>query len=163
MSSDEEVMWMVLRIRTEGSEILRKKARPVASVNRSIKRLAEDMLETMYKARGAGLAAPQIGRDIRLVVMDIGEGPLMLVNPRVTSSAGKIVDAEACLSIPGVSGKVARAKRVFVEGLDLDGKTQLLEAEGFLARVIQHEVDHLDGVLFIDRATDIVRETGESE
>jgi peptide deformylase len=163
VSSDEEVMWMVLRIRTEGSEILRKKARPVASVNRSIKRLAEDMLETMYKARGAGLAAPQIGRDIRLVVMDIGEGPLILVNPKLTSSEGSVVDVEACLSIPGVSGKVARAKRVFVEGLDLDGKTQLLEAEGFLARVIQHEVDHLDVVLFIDRATDIVRETGESE
>lgn len=153
---------VVLRIRTEGSEILRKKARPIKSVNRSVKRLAEDMLETMYKARGAGLAAPQVGRGIRLVVVDIGEGPLMLVNPRVTSSAGKIVDAEACLSIPGVSGRVARAERVSVESLDIDGKTQLLEAEGFLARVIQHEIDHLDGILFIDRATDIVRENDES-
>ena len=161
MSSDEEVMWMVLRIRTEGSEILRKKARPVASVNRSIKRLAEDMLETMYKAREQDWL-PQIGRDIRLVVMDIGEGPLILVNPKLTSSEGSVVDVEACLSIPGVSGKVARAKRVFVEGLDLDGKTQLLEAEGFLASDPARGRS-LDGVLFIDRATDIVRETGESE
>lgn len=163
MSKDEEVVWMVLRIRTEGSEILRKKARPITSVNRSIKRLAEDMLETMYKARGAGLAAPQIGRDIRLVVIDIGEGPMMLVNPKLTSSAGNVVDVEACLSIPGVSGRVPRAERVCVESLDIDGKTQLLEAEGFLARVMQHEIDHLDGVLFTDRATEVVREIGESE
>lgn len=154
---------MVLRIRKEGSEVLRKKARAVTAVDNSIRRLIDDMFETMYHADGVGLAAPQIGRSLRIVVVDVGDGPRALVNPKVTSASGSVTDLEGCLSIPGVSGRVPRAERITVEGLDADGRQVLFQADGLLARAVQHEVDHLDGILFVDRATEIVRASDEDQ
>lgn len=149
---------MILRIRKEGSDILRKKARVVTSIDRSVRRLIDDMFETMYDANGAGLAAPQVGRSLRIAVIDVGQGPLALINPKITSKSGCVTDVEGCLSFPGVTAKVPRAETVTVEGLDPDGGTVLFQADGLLARAAQHEIDHLDGILFVDRATDVVRE-----
>lgn len=154
---------MVLRIRKEGSEVLRKKARAVAAVDNSIRRLVDDMFETMYHADGVGLAAPQVGRSLRIVVVDVGDGPIALINPKVTSASGSVTDIEGCLSIPGVSGKVPRAERITVEALDADGRQVLFQADGLLARAVQHEVDHLDGILFVDRATEIVRTSDDQQ
>ncbi len=150
---------MILRIRKEGSDILRKKARLVTSIDRSVHRLVEDMFETMYDANGVGLAAPQVGRSLQVVVIDVGEGPLALINPKITAQSGSVTDIEGCLSFPGVTAKVPRAEQVTVEGLDLDGKTLLFQADGLLARAVQHEIDHLDGIVIIDRATEVTRET----
>lgn len=154
---------MVLRIRKEGSEVLRKKARAVAAVDNSIRRLVDDMFETMYHADGVGLAAPQVGRSLRIVVVDVGDGPIALINPKVTSASGSVTDIEGCLSIPGASGKVPRAERITVEALDADGRQVLFQADGLLARAVQHEVDHLDGILFVDRATEIVRTSDDQQ
>jgi peptide deformylase len=154
---------VVLRIRKEGSEVLRKKARAVAAVDNSIRRLVDDMFETMYHADGVGLAAPQVGRSLRIVVVDVGDGPIALINPKVTSASGSVTDIEGCLSIPGVSGKVPRAERITVEALDADGRQVLFQADGLLARAVQHEVDHLDGILFVDRATEIVRTSDDQQ
>jgi len=128
------------------------------SIDRSIHKLIDDMFETMYHANGVGLAAPQVGRSLRVVVIDVGQGPLALINPKITASSGSATDVEGCLSIPGVTGKVTRAERVSVEALDPNGETVLFQADRLLARAVQHEIDHLDGILFIDRATEIVRD-----
>jgi peptide deformylase len=128
-------------------------------VTKEILVLADNMLETMYAAEGVGLAAPQVGVPVRLIVVDVGEGPMVLFNPRVVASMGEAVAREGCLSIPGVTGEVTRADRVIVEALSPNGSgVRRVEGEGLLARALQHEIDHLDGVLFIDKATDIVEE-----
>lgn len=124
--------------------------------------LADNMLETMYAAEGVGLAAPQVGVPVRLIVVDVGDGPLVLFNPRIVSSAGEAAAREGCLSLPGVTGEVTRADRVIVEALTPNGQgVRRVEGEGLLARALQHEVDHLDGILFIDKATDIVEEQAD--
>lgn len=152
----------VLPIRLIGDPVLRHKARPVEKVTRRHRKLIEDMEETMYRAPGVGLAANQVGVLERIIVADPGEGPAVaLINPRILSAQGSEVDVEGCLSIPGVTGYVERAQRVKVAGLDERGRSVVIEAEGFLARILQHEIDHLDGVLFIDRASRIVREQAE--
>lgn len=109
------------------------------------------MFETMYDAKGVGLAAPQIGKNIRLAIIDIGDDPIVLINPKITKMSGKETCDEGCLSFPGLSEKVERAVKVITEYTDLDGDRYEMEAEGLLARAIQHELDHLDGVVFVDR------------
>jgi peptide deformylase len=109
------------------------------------------MFETMNEAKGVGLAAPQVGVNLRLAIIDIGDDPLVLINPRIIKGSGKETGDEGCLSFPGLTEKVERAKKVVAEATDIDGSRYEIEAEGLLARAIQHELDHLDGVLFIDR------------
>lgn len=146
----------VLQLRYLGDPVLREKAEPVAEVTDEIVRLLKDMEETMYAADGVGLAAPQVGVSRRLIVVDVGEGPIHLVNPVLEEAEGTEVGQEGCLSIPGVYGNVERYARVAVCGLGLDGKPLRVEGKGLLARALQHEIDHLDGVLFIDKATELM-------
>lgn len=137
-------------IRKDGDPVLRKKAQPVEKVTRRVQKLIGDMLETMYAAEGVGLAAPQIGITERIIVVDVGDGPVALVNPVVTASDGAQRDVEGCLSFPGVTGYVTRRQRVTVEALNAAGRPVRLSAAGYFARALQHEIDHLDGRLFID-------------
>jgi peptide deformylase len=132
-------------------DILRKKARSVDNINSRIRSLLEDMAETMYHADGAGLAAPQVGILKRLVVLDIGEGLIKLINPVIVEADGEQQEPEGCLSIPGVYGEVKRPEKVVVKAFDENGKPLVLEGTGLLARALCHEIDHLDGILFIDK------------
>lgn len=144
---------MALRnIRLEDDEILRKKSRKIESVNDRIKTLIEDMKETMYSANGVGLAAPQVGILKRLIVVDVGEGPIVLINPEIIEEKGSETDFEGCLSLPGKEGSVERPSYVKVKGINEDGKEVICSGEGLLARALCHEIDHLDGILFIDKA-----------
>ncbi|MFC0213726.1 peptide deformylase [Paenibacillus chartarius] len=134
-----------------GDPILRKRAKPVEQITPKIVKLLDDMKETLYAKEGrAGLAAPQVGILRRVVVMDCGDGLIELIDPEIVHSSGEQYGAEACLSYPGFYGNVTRAMRVAVTSLDRHGGTFRLEAEGYLARCIQHEIDHLNGILFID-------------
>ncbi|MGY0372131.1 peptide deformylase [Clostridium sp. JNZ J1-5] len=143
---------MALRnIRTEEDEILRKKSRKVDEVNDRILTLIEDMKETMYAADGVGLAAPQIGILKRIVVIDVGNGPITLINPEIMSVEGSQIDYEGCLSIPGEQGKVKRPFKVKVKALNEENKEIEIEGEELLARALCHEIDHLNGILFIDK------------
>ena len=143
---------MALRtLRINEDPILRKKSRRVEHINDRIKELIQDMLETMYDAQGVGLAAPQVGILRRVVVIDVGEGPVILINPVITHQEGEEIAAEGCLSLPGIHEKVLRPSSVTVKFIDLQGKEKSLTGEGYLARAICHEVDHLDGVLFTDK------------
>ena len=154
----------VLRIRYYGDPVLRQKALPVEAVTGAEKELAQSMLETLYAIpNGVGLAAPQVGVSKRLVVIDVNREdldskPLTLINPEIQTVEGEVVDEEACLSIPDIAADVKRAERVVVSALNLDGERFSIEGEGFLARVLQHEIDHLDGVLFIDRVGGLKRQ-----
>lgn len=140
----------ILKIVTEEDPVLRQKSREITKITRRLKVLAKNMLETLYDAPGVGLAAPQVGVPERLVVIDIGDGPLILVNPQVLSREGENRDVEGCLSIPGRNEYITRANKVIVTALDLNGKKIKLEGTGLLARAFQHEIDHLNGILFID-------------
>ncbi len=141
----------MLKIRLIGDPVLRQRAKPVPKVTKRIARLLKDMEDTMYAAEGAGLAAPQVGISERLIVVDVGEGAIQFVNPVIVSAAGRQVDSEGCLSVPGYSGYVERAEQVVVAGLDGKGKQRRIEASGWAARALQHEIDHLDGILFTDK------------
>ncbi len=134
-----------------GDETLRKHARPVAEVDRRTRQLLDDMAETMYAADGAGLAAPQVGILRRVVVIDVGEGLIELVNPEIVASEGEQHQAEGCLSVPGKQGVVARPAKVTVRALNRRGKPVEIVGEGFLATALCHEIDHLDGVLYVDK------------
>lgn len=142
--------------------VLRSKARKVQAVTPSLVALAEEMLETMHNADGVGLAAPQVGVGQRLFVAELPEDEetdqprltFILFNPEIVKGRGEQVGFEGCLSIPGYVGEVARYEQVVVKGLDEKGKTVRHKVEGYLARVFQHEIDHLDGVLYTDRLTD---------
>jgi len=146
-----------LEIVTYPDPILLSEARPVPRVTRRVRRLARDMLETMYAASGVGLAAPQVGVQQRVIVVDVGENPITLVNPEITTAEGEQVGLEGCLSLPDLVGEVRRAEWVVVKGLNRRGKPITVEGEGLLARALQHEVDHLDGILFIARIEDPTR------
>jgi peptide deformylase len=138
-----------------GDPVLREMARPVQEFSPSLKRLAADMLETMYENQGVGLAAPQVGVAERLFVFDDGEsGPMAIVNPELYDPDGIQDGEEGCLSVPGIYFNVQRAHRIRVRGYDLDGNPIDLDGEGLLARILQHETDHIDGILFLDRLTD---------
>ncbi|MCL6583226.1 MAG: peptide deformylase [bacterium] len=158
----------ILEIYKYPASVLRDKSAPIGQIDSSIKRLASDMLETMYAAPGVGLAAPQVGVLKRLVVIDIAHeakdrNPLVMINPQILYSAGEITGEEGCLSIPEVYGDVSRARLVRVKFLDLEEVVHELTAEDLLARVIQHELDHLDGVLFIDRMSKVKRDLLKSQ
>lgn len=137
-------------IREFGDPILRKKALPVEKITRRTQKIIRDMIETLHDAEGAGLAAPQIGLSQRIIVVDVGDGPISLINPQILEAEGSQRDVEGFLSFPGVTGYVTRKDRVVAEGLNENGKPVRIEAKGFLSRAFQHEIDHLDGKLFID-------------
>jgi peptide deformylase len=146
----------VLPIRILGDPVLREPSRDVETFDELMHRLHQDMLETMYKAPGVGLAAPQIGLSLRFFVYDAerGNGPGAIANPVLSEMEGEIVQDEGCLSIPNLWYPTARAERVRVDGLDVQGDPVTVHAEGLLARVFQHETDHLNGMLFIDRLSE---------
>jgi peptide deformylase len=144
----------ILKILTLEDPRLRQKAKAIAKVTQRHRILTRDMLQTMYDARnGVGLAAPQVGVLERIVVIDIGRGPLVLFNPRIMTREGKNKEVESCLSIPDRSEYIIRAERVSVSYMNLDGKKMTINGTGTIARVLQHEIDHLDGILFIDYLT----------
>ena len=142
-----------------GDPVLRRIAHPVKEVNDNIKKLMNNMAETMYHAKGVGLAAPQVGISKRVIVVDIGEGLFKLANPEIVSSSGIQDGAEGCLSVPDVVGNVKRSEHVKVKALNEDGDEVTIEASGYLARAFQHELDHLNGIIFTDQATAIERVT----
>jgi peptide deformylase len=154
----------LLKIELLGSDILRRRADDVPGPDEELDRLIDDMFETMYENKGIGLAGPQVGVAKRVIVVDVNDeggeklGPFALLNPRLVE-AGTELDKheEGCLSIPNVTGVVERPWHVVVEGLDRRGEPVTLEADGMLARCLQHEIDHLDGVLFIDRLSPLKR------
>jgi peptide deformylase len=145
---------MIRKILRFPNPILRKKAKAVKRVTPEIIRLIDDMIETMHAAPGVGLAAPQVGESVRVIVADVGEGPLALVNPKLLKRSGKQTFTEGCLCLPGVEAPVERASHVVVKGLDRAGKSVTVEARELLATVLQHEIDHLEGLVFIDRVSD---------
>lgn len=143
---------MALRnIRTLGDDILRKKCRVIDKIDDRIKTLAKDMIETMHKEDGVGLAGPQVGILKRIAVIDVGEGPIVIINPEIIKREGSYIDIEGCLSIPGRQGEVERPEKVTVRALNENGEEVEITGEGLLARAFCHEIDHLDGVLFIDK------------
>jgi len=145
----------VLDIRKAGDKILKEKAQPVIKIDKKIRKLLDDMAETMNTADGVGLAAPQIGVSLRVIILDVGDGLIELINPVITLSAGCQLGDEGCLSIPGVFGEVERFTDVTVEGLNRFGKKITITGTGLLARALQHEIDHLEGILFIEKAQTI--------
>ncbi|MHB1848163.1 MAG: peptide deformylase [Acidimicrobiales bacterium] len=142
---------MVLTIRQYGDPVLKQATKDVEEIDGSVAKLVEDMLETMYAAPGVGLAANQVGVQRRLFVYDIGDGPEVVVNPRITETSGEWAFEEGCLSVPGLSWTIVRPNKVHLVGLDLDGNELSIDAEEYQGRVFQHEVDHLDGTLLIER------------
>lgn len=153
----------IREIRLYPDPVLRVVCPPVERFDGELAELVEDMVETMYAAPGVGLAAPQVGVERRVTVVDPSAGEeagllQVLVNPEIERSEGRETDLEGCLSLPAITEKVDRAARISVDAFDAEGRPIHLEAEGLLARVIQHEVDHLDGVLFVDRLTGLRKE-----
>ena len=144
-----------LPIKLVGEEVLRAKARDVDVFDASLSRLLDDMLDTMYSAPGIGLAAPQIGISKRIIVLDVGDGPIRMTNPKIVEVNGEQVGLEGCLSIPGLYGDVRRHDKIVVKGQDASGRTFRVQAEGLLSRCFQHEIDHLDGKLFTDLALNL--------
>lgn len=144
----------MLTIRQYGDPVLRQPTRDVEQIDGRVAKLVEDMLETMYEAPGAGLAANQVGIQRRIFVYDIGEGPRVVINPRIVETSGEWAYDEGCLSVPGLSWTIVRPNRVHLTGLDLDGNEISVEAEELEGRVFQHEIDHLDGKLLIERLDD---------
>lgn len=148
-------------IRLLGDPVLRQSAQPLAEVTEDTRALIRDMFDTMYAEEGVGLAAPQVGVSQRVIVVDPHEGevkPFALVNPVVLERSAEVERSEeGCLSIPGLKEIVERPARVKVSGLDQEGATLTVEADGLLARILQHEIDHIDGVLFIDRVSPLKR------
>lgn len=143
-------------IRKYNDEILRKKCKRVDKVDTRTVVLLDDMAETMYADDGVGIAGPQVGVLRRVIVVDVGKGVLKLVNPEIISYSGEQVDVEGCLSIPGVHGEVKRPENVMVRAINEKGKNVEISASGLEARALCHEIDHLDGILFIDKATKIL-------
>ena len=139
----------------EAEDDLRDKAKLVTKFGKNIEKLLDNMKDTMYANRGVGLAAPQIGVSKRVIVVDVGDGPIELINPEIIDVDGTQTDSEGCLSFPGIMGDVTRAFKVEVKGLDRVGDEIGVRAEGFFARALQHEIDHLDGILFIDKAKNL--------
>ena len=155
---------MALRnIRTEGDEVLTRKCREVKEMTPRLKELVNDMLETMYDAEGVGLAAPQVGVLRRIVVIDVGEGPIVLVNPVITAQDGEQTGAEGCLSVPGKAGQVTRPNHVVVRAVDADMQPVEVEGEELLARALCHELDHLDGVMYTSKVEGELDDTTEEE
>ena len=154
------------KIITAENPILRRKAKKIHRFDSSISKLAEDMFETMHAAQGVGLAAPQIAQSIRIFVAEFEDRKVAMVNPEIVKAEGEMLGTEGCLSIPGYVGEnIRRAEKVVVKGQDVHGKAIKVNAEGWFARVLQHEIDHLDGILFLDRLDrpEDLREVREDE
>lgn len=165
---------MILKVFKYGEKVLRQKAEPVAAVDERLRKLASDMIETMHEAKGVGLAAEQVGRLEKMCVIDIPSGcdepvdeafnapipmPLKLWNPEIIAQEGSQRDKEGCLSFPNVGGSLTRAAQVTCQYLDEENRPQIITARGFLARAIQHEIDHLNGILYIDHMSAVERLT----
>lgn len=148
----------IRKIRLEQDPILRKQSKEIPAITQNVRTLVQDMLDTMYEAEGVGLAAPQVGILKRLVVIDVGDGPIVMINPKILETEGEQDGTEGCLSCPGVVGNVVRPNYVKAEAMNLEGEIFQIEGEELLARAICHELDHLNGHLFIDVAVDIIRE-----
>ncbi len=152
----------ILTIIKEPDPVLRKKAIKLRKVDEGVRKLALDMFETMLDAPGVGLAAPQVGKSIRLITVHIPEDEedgieetsLMLLNPEIVKATGEQTGAEGCLSMPGIAGNVTRAWNVTVKAIDMENRPVRIKADGYLAVALQHEIDHLDGILFTDRIED---------
>ena len=157
----------IREIRKEGDEILSKKCREVETIDDRIIELGKDMLETMYAAPGVGLAGPQVGKSLQICVIDVvpdgKRTPIVLINPTVLSGEDKVELEEGCLSFPKIYEKVKRWNKIQVEYTDLKGKINRVEVEGFLAKAFQHEIDHLNGKVFIDYLPDWKRKLVEKE
>jgi len=154
-------MSMAIRIIVkEPDSVLREVAKPVPAVTSNIRKLIRDMADTMYDANGVGLAAPQIGISKRVIVLDPQDeetGLISLVNPEIIRAEGEQLGPEGCLSIPGLNGDVSRKQSITVKGLDAEGNEVVIEAENFVARIFQHEIDHLNGILFTDIAQSVYK------
>jgi len=163
---------LVLRVYKYGEQVLRDRTVAVSVVTDELRQLAADMVDTMHKSKGVGLAAPQVGRTERMCVIDMPSDcdneedaafnapipmPLVMFNPEIVSQDGSVCDKEGCLSFPGIGGKLTRAAQVTVQYLDVDNRAQMITVRGYLARAVQHEADHLDGVLYIDHMTAVER------
>ena len=163
---------MKLKVYKYGESVLREKATPVVVVDDKLRKLAEDMIETMHESKGVGLAAEQVGHLERMCVIDIPEGceeqedemfnapiamPLVLFNPEIVAQEGSQRDKEGCLSFPNVGGSLTRAAQVTCQYLDADNRPQMITARGFLARALQHEIDHLNGILYVDHMSAVER------
>lgn len=154
---------MVREIVKFGSKVLRRTCDPVNAVEPEVRGLLQDLFDTLEEADGVGLAAPQIGVTRRVLILDVSSQepnipPIGLVNPRITRSSGTVIAEEGCLSIPELYGDVSRCTEIEVETTDVEGETYRFEAEGFYARVLQHEIDHLDGKLFVDYLSPLKRQ-----
>jgi peptide deformylase len=152
----------VLQIRIYGDPILTKKAESIRNINEKIVELAQSMVKTMHSAPGIGLSAPQVNTSKRLITVDLSVGEksedlIILANPELLTYEGEIISEEGCLSIPGIQEKVPRSARIMVKGIDIKGNEKVIEAEGLLARVLSHEIDHLNGKLFIDYLSPLKR------
>jgi peptide deformylase len=146
-----------MQIRKIGDPVLRSKTNKIDEVTKKTNDLVDNMFETMYAEEGVGLAAPQVGILKRIAVVDIREGnKIVLINPEIIEEEGKAIREEGCLSIPGETGDVIRAEKIKVRSLDRESNEIEFEAEGLEARAIQHEIDHLDGILFIDKVVEVV-------
>jgi len=144
-------------IRLFGDPVLKQRAREVEELDGSLAGIVDTMYDTMYEALGLGLAAPQVGVQKRLFTYDVGEGPTVVVNPEIVATSGEFAYEEGCLSVPGLKFEIVRPKVVTVRGVDLDGHEVVVEGDEQLGRVFLHEVDHLDGVLLLDRLEPAVR------
>ncbi len=163
-SIEKEKEMAIRKVRYQGDECLRKKCKVVKEMTPRVQQLIDDMFETMYEHYGVGLAAPQVGILKRIVVIDVQDGnPLALINPEIIEKSGEQTDDEGCLSFPGKVAKVTRANHVICKALDENFEPIEIEGEGLLARAIQHEVDHLDGILYPDRADEPIRDVEEEE
>ncbi len=164
LSSRIEGPLAVITVDSPRSAVLRRRAQPVRVVTRDVQVLIDQMVATMREARGLGLAAPQVGTSRRVIVVEVENRQLALVDPEIQRREGEEIGTEACLSIPGLLGDVPRAQRVVVRARNRRNRRVTIEAEGLLARVLQHEVDHLDGILFTDRVKDpnTLRRAGET-
>ena len=155
---------MALRnIRINDDPILRKKCKPVTEVTDKIRELVEDMIDTMYESDGVGLAAPQVGILKRIVVIDVGEGPVIMINPEIIETSGSQTGQEGCLSVPGKAGIVTRPNYVKAKAYDLDMNEYIVEGEELMARAICHELDHLDGHLYVEKVEGRLMDVAEIE
>ena len=145
----------VLEVKTAGDPVLKKIAEPVKKIDKRMKKLLDDMAETMYATEGIGIAAPQVGVSLRMIVVDVDHKRYDMINPEITALEGTNIDVEGCLSCPDLFGDVERAEKIHVKFTTRFHKEKEMDAEGLLARCIQHEVDHLNGKLFIDIAKNI--------
>ena len=158
----KEEKMSALSIRTYGDPVLRKRANEVARVDDKIRKLATEMLRTLKEAGGIGLAATQVGEELRIFVVDRSQfqleiSPLVVINPVIVASRGEQIEEEGCLSLPGTYADITRPLEMTVKGMDLDEKEMVIEAKGTLSRVLAHEIDHLDGVLFVDHLSSLKR------